>query len=264
MPNLLPPIVHFWCEREEEYLELLHKTCLELADVYRKLYVDTSRIQNKLRLPAIILSSLSGAASFGSSSFAASSANPLETQGNINIAIGIVNVFIAMIQTYESFKKIGETVSKSISTCTALKKLSEDIHCMVFIPPGDRDTAGVMYLRDAFNRYQSIIDQAPALEHATKDYLRFKDVSNKINIEIRKQNRAMANSHMSTTSVPFTQYNTQNPQHSHNPQHPHNQPYPSQYYPPPRNPSSDSYISSDDRDHYVTSNDVIVNIPTRK
>jgi hypothetical protein len=217
----LPPVAHFWCEREEEYLELLHKTCLELAEVYRKLYVESSRIQNKLRLPAIILSSLSGAASFGASSFASSSADPTKTQGYISISIGIVNVFIATIQTYESFKKIADTVSKSISTCLALKKLSEDIHCMIFIPPGDRDTAGVMYLRDAFNRYQSIIDQAPALEFATKDHLRFKDVSQKINLEIRKQNRAIANSHFSATSVPFTQYNTK---------------------------SSDSYNSTDDRD----------------
>ena len=226
MTTIQPPIIHFWCEREEEYLELLHKTCLELAEVYRQLYVETSKVHNKLRLPAIILSSLSGAASFGSSSFASSAVDPLKTQQYINISIGIVNVFIAMIQTYESFKKIGETVSKSISTCVALKKLSEDIHCMVFIPPGDRDTAGVMYLRDAFNRYQSIMDQAPPLEHVIKDYLRFKDVSNKITVEIKKQNRAMLNSQITTTSQPFTQYNVKN-----------------------RNPSSDSYISSDDRDH---------------
>jgi len=226
MTSVQPPIAHFWCEREEEYLELLHKTCLELAEVYRLLYVETSKIHNKLRLPAIILSSLSGAASFGSSSFASSSVDPLRTQQYINISIGIVNVFIAMIQTYESFKKIGETVSKSISTCVALKKLSEDIHCTVFIPPGDRDTAGIMYLRDAFNRYQSIMDQAPPLDHVTKDHLRFKDVSNKINVEIKKQNRAMRNSQITTTSTPFTQYNVKNGR-----------------------VSSDSYVSSDDRDH---------------
>lgn len=192
MPNLLPPQIHFWCEREEEYLQLLHKSCLELAEVYRRLYINTSRIQNKLRLPAIILSSLSGAANFGSSSFADGTQDPRKTQGYINISIGIVNVFIAMIQTYESFKKIADTVSKSISTSTALKKLSEDIHCMVFIPPGDRDTAGVMYLRDAFNRYQSIMDQAPPLEHATEDYLRFKNITNQITLQIRKQDRAIS------------------------------------------------------------------------
>jgi hypothetical protein len=217
---MLPPVVHFWCEREEEYLELLHKTCLELAEVYRKLYVEYSRIQNKLRLPAIILSSLSGAASFGASSFAESSKDPEMTQKYISISIGIVNVFIATIQTYESFKKIADIVSKSISTCLALKKLSEDIHCMIFIPPGDRDTAGIMYLRDAFNRYQSIMDQSPPLEHATKDHLRFKDISNKISVEIRKQNRAMAGSRASLHTAD-THIN-------------------------PRSPSNNSYIS--DRD----------------
>lgn len=227
---MLPPVVHFWCEREEEYLELLHKTCLELAEVYRKLYVEYSRIQNKLRLPAIILSSLSGAASFGASSFAESSKDPQMTQKYISISIGIVNVFIATIQTYESFKKIADIVSKSISTCLALKKLSEDIHCMIFIPPGDRDTAGIMYLRDAFNRYQSIMDQAPALEHATKDHLRFKDISNKINIEIRKQNRAMAGSRASQVHLN------------------------------PRGPSNDSYISDRDNHNRGSPDDIDIHI----
>ncbi|QIG60185.1 hypothetical protein [Dishui Lake large algae virus 1] len=192
MPNLLPAEGYFWCEREEEYLQLLQKTCLELSEVYRLLYISTSKIQNKLRLPAIILSSLSGAASFGSASFAEATANPARSQNYISISIGIVNVFIAMIQTYESFKKIADTVSKSISTSTALKKLSEDIHCMVFIPTGDRDTAGIMYLRDAFNRYQSIMDQAPPLEHATNDHLHFKDISNRITLQIRKQDKAIS------------------------------------------------------------------------
>jgi len=217
-----PPVIHFWCEREEEYLQLLHKSCVELAETYRKLYVEYSRIQNKLRLPAIILSSLSGAASFGASSFAASSKDPEKTQGYISIAIGIVNVFIATIQTYESFKKIADIVSKSISTCLALKKLSEDIHCMVFIPPGDRDTAGIMYLRDAFNRFQSIMDQAPPLEHATHDHLHFKEVSNKIQMEIRKQDRAAANSRASVQSASNV-----------------------------RKTSTDSYVSTDERDRHA-------------
>lgn len=182
----MPPEVHFWCEREEEYLQLLHKNCLELVTVYRRLYVSTMRLQNKLRLPSIVMSSLSGAASFGSSSFASWSSSPEKTQKYINVTIGIVNVFIAMLQTYESFKKVGDIVSKSISTSISLKKLAEDIHCMVFIPTGDRETNGITYLKDAFNKYQSILEQAPPLEHATKDYLRFEEVANKIKIRIKK------------------------------------------------------------------------------
>lgn len=237
MPTL-PPEVHFWCEREEEYLQLLHKTCLELSEVYRKMYVMTSRVQNKLRLPAIIMSSLSGAVNFGSSSFASWSPNPESTQKYINIGVGLVNVFIAMIQTYESFRKIGDTVSKSISTSTALKKLADDIHCMVFIPAGDRETAGILYLRDAFNKYQSIMEQAPPLERATKDCLRFQEVSNKIVVEIRKQNSSIT----STMSSPIMKKTPTVIQRD-------------------RSESSDSYISSDTRDKKTSKDESIIDIP---
>lgn len=200
MPRL-PPEVHFWCEREEEYLQLLHKTCLELVSVYRELYVSNMRLQNKLKLPAIVLSSLSGAVSFGSSSFASWSTNPEKSQKYINVSIGLVNVFIAMIQTYETFRKVGDIVSKSISTSISLKKLAEDIHCMVFIPAGDRETAGIMYLRDVFNKYQSIIEQAPPLERATKDYLRFEEISEKIKIHIKKTTNNQMNDNVKSPPV---------------------------------------------------------------
>lgn len=192
----MPTEVHFWCEREEEYLQLLHKNCLELVTVYRRLYVSTMRLQNKLRLPSIVMSSLSGAASFGSSSFASWSSSPEKTQKYINVTIGIVNVFIAMLQTYESFKKVGDIVSKSISTSISLKKLAEDIHCMIFIPTGDRDTAGITYLKDAFNKYQSIMEQAPPLEHATKDHLRFEEVKNKIELHLKKNTKNYDNNNL--------------------------------------------------------------------
>lgn len=204
----MPPEVHFWCEREEEYLELLHKTCLELSEVYRRLYVSTIKIQNKLRLPSIIMSSLSGAASFGSSSFAAWSNNPQQTQKYINVSIGIVNVFIAMLQTYETFRKIGDTVSNSISTSISLKKLAEDIHCMIFIPAGDRDTAGITYLKDAFNKYQSIMEKAPPLEIATKDYLRFEDVSSKIKVKIKHDKNEKNNKNKSDKNDKNNNVNT--------------------------------------------------------
>ena len=181
----VPIDVHFWCEREEEYLKLLHKTCLELVIVYRKLYVSTSRLQNKLRLPAIVLSSLTGAASFSSSSFSSGTSDPQKTQRFINLGIGLVNVFIAMIQTYETFKKVGDILSNSILTSFSLKKLADEIHCMVFIPIGDREISGSMYLRDAFNKYQSIMEKAPPLERATKDYLRFEEISEKIKLHIK-------------------------------------------------------------------------------
>lgn len=148
-----------WYKEEQDYLWGLHLSCLEISKEYMKLYVHTHRIQTKLRLPAIVLSSCSGVASFGSSGFEQTA------QKYISIAVGVINVGIAILQTYESYLKIGDIVSKSLSGSQALKKLADDILCELSLPIEDRDSNGVTFLREAFGRYQAIIDTLPPLEH---------------------------------------------------------------------------------------------------
>lgn len=160
----MPPIVEIstvmkWYKEEQDYLWGLHLSCLEISKEYMKLYVHTHRIQTKLRLPAIVLSSCSGVASFGSSGF-----EPL-VQKWISITVGVINVGIAILQTYESYLKIGDIVSKSLTGSQALKKLADDIICELSLPIEDRDSNGVTFLREAFGRYQAIVDNLPPLEH---------------------------------------------------------------------------------------------------
>lgn len=176
----IPPIK--WYDREEEYLTYLKDACSELADVYMELYLRTHKIQTKLRLPVIALSSCSGVASFGSSAFSAS------TMRYISIIVGVVNVCIAIVQTYESYLKIADIVSKSLSTSHALKKLADHIECEIFIPIEDRESSGVIYLRECFSRYQGIIDQAPPLESLDdKQFsVRHNKVVRRITTEIRR------------------------------------------------------------------------------
>lgn len=153
-----------WYEQEERYLHVLHDICVQLAKEYMQLYIISHKFQTKLRLPSIILSSLSGVASFGSSSFGE------KAQRYISISVGIVNVGIAIVQTYESYLKIGDIVSKSLSSSTAFKKLADDIYCETFIPVENRNSNGITFLRDAFSRYQAILDQAPPLEFHGKPF----------------------------------------------------------------------------------------------
>jgi hypothetical protein len=146
-----------WCEREEKYLKQMHDVCVNLSRDYMILYKFTYRLQTRLRLPAIILSSFSGVASFGSTSF------PRQASRYISITVGVINVGIAMIQTYESYLKIGDIVAKSLNVASSLKKLADDIYCEIFIPVEDRESDGIMFLRDCFSRYQVIMEQAPPL-----------------------------------------------------------------------------------------------------
>lgn len=144
-----------WHEAEEGYLKQLHDLSLRLSKKYMDLYKVVHAKQTNLRLPAIIMSSLSGVASFGTTTF------PSYTQRYVSIAIGLINVSIAMIQTYESYLKIGDIVAKSLTVSTSLKKLADDIFCELFIPVVDRNDDGIVFLRDCANRYQVIIEQAP-------------------------------------------------------------------------------------------------------
>lgn len=194
----LGPHVMRWYKEEEEYLRNLYLSCLEISKEYMKLYVHTHKIQTKLRLPAILLSSCSGVASFGSSGF------DQPAQRWISIGVGVINVGIAIIQTYESYLKIGDIVSKSLSGSQALKKLADDILCELSLPIEDRDSNGVTFLREIFGRYQAIIDTLPPLEHKYDvTVLRAsQELKNEISGQMRAYDDDMLNVRQSTVVTP--------------------------------------------------------------
>jgi len=187
-----------WFDKEEDYLKYLQQLSQHLSERYMDLYKKTYSKQTKLRLPAIILSSFSGVASFGNTSF------PQDYQKYVSIIVGLINITIAMIQTYESYLKIADTVSKSLTVSTNLKKLADDIYCEMFIPIEDRETHGIIFLRDAFSRYGAIIYQAPPLDDENIDKDRNSEIINKISNEIKKYNKASRIEHNNTIIEPIT------------------------------------------------------------
>lgn len=187
------PVV--WFDKEEEYLKLLQQMSQHLSERYMDLYKTTHSKQTKLRLPAIILSSFSGIASFGNNGF------PQAYQQYVSIGVGLINITIAMIQTYESYLKIADIVSKSLTVSTNLKKLADDIHCEMYIPIEDRETNGITFLRDAFSRYGAIVYQAPPLENEEIDKLKMQELTDNIATEIKKHNKAMRIEHGVNTCI---------------------------------------------------------------
>ena len=184
----------------------MHKMSTTAAHDYMDLYRRMHRTQTNLRLPAIILSSFTGVASFGTSSF------PLDYQKYVSIVCGLLNISIAMIQTYESYLKIGDIVSKSLQVASGLQKLADDIECELAIPIENRDTNGITFLRDCFSRYKAVIYQAPPLEIEDEE-------TNQMVATIKKQLRKIemadavetpnnAVSNVPSTASPFNNTNT--------------------------------------------------------
>lgn len=162
-----------WYDKEEQYLKMLCIKYNSESDKYINLYKKTFRTQCGLRLPAIALSSISGIASFGTSSF------PNNTQKYVSITVGIINIFIAMLQTYESYFKVNDIVVKSLNVSYLLKKLSDKIHCELCIPIECRSMNGDEFLRNICNDYEKIMaDAPPLLDDKTDNNIDIQSINN--------------------------------------------------------------------------------------
>lgn len=151
-------MVAAWVEDEEIYLKKLQSTCDALSKYFLRRFKHHRSIQGKFRLPAIVLSSVSGVASFGTTTF------PKSVQKWVSVVVGGVNIIIAILNTVEAYMKIADMLAKALTAHVALKKLADDIQCEISIPVEDRQMNGIVFLRDSYARYQQIMDQAPPVE----------------------------------------------------------------------------------------------------
>jgi hypothetical protein len=110
-----------WLPEEEVYLRELSKLCQELSSKYKRYYELYKVRQAKFKIPSIIISSVTGLTSFGTSNF------PERYQKWVSIAVGASSLFIALLNSIESYMKIGETMSGCLQTSISLQKLKEFI-----------------------------------------------------------------------------------------------------------------------------------------
>lgn len=154
-----------WLKEEEDYLKIVSQVCIELSKKYHKVYFLRKNVLTKLKMPAIIIGSFTGVASFGTTTF------PKEAQRWVSIVVGVVNICIATLNTLESFFKVGEEMTSAQTTYEQLRKLAEDIEKELCLPYDDRPTSGIQFLRETYTRYQQIINSAPVLD----DYISYAD-----------------------------------------------------------------------------------------
>lgn len=147
-----------WCDEEEEYLRHLADACQYLARKYRASYELRKSQQAKFRIPSIIIGSISGVASFGTSTF------PPDMQQYVSIVVGGASILIAILNTIESYMKIGELMGSSLQASTNFLKLADDIAMELAIPRDIRVSQGILFLRETFALYQKYLDLAPPIK----------------------------------------------------------------------------------------------------
>lgn len=147
--------VNRWLYEEELYLRELSRLCQELSNKYKLYYELYKKRQARFRIPSIIISSVTGLLSFGSSNY------PEDSRKYVSITVGIASLCIALLNSIETYMKIGENMTGSAQASNELQKLKEYIDMELSLPIDDRPTQGIIFLRDCYTRYERILDIAP-------------------------------------------------------------------------------------------------------
>jgi len=144
-----------WLYEEELYLRELSRLCQELSNKYKLYYELYKKRQARFRIPSIIISSVTGLLSFGSTNY------PENSRKYVSITVGIASLCIALLNSIETYMKIGENMTGSAQASNELQKLKEYIDMEISIPLEHRPTQGIIFLRDCYTRYERIMDISP-------------------------------------------------------------------------------------------------------
>ena len=148
-------VINKWLPEEEIYLRDLSRLCEQVSVKYKYYYEKYKKIQARFKIPSIIISSLTGLTSLGTSTFSS------DSQQWISIGVGASSLFIAILNSIESYMKIGENMSGCLQASMSLQKLKEVIDLELAVPIEDREDPGINFVRECYAKYEKILELAP-------------------------------------------------------------------------------------------------------
>jgi len=144
-----------WTLEEEAYLIRLSSAAELLATRFKERYGYYRLLQARFQIPAIVVSSGIGLASFGVGQF------PRDAQTVINLSMGITGLMLGILNSVQSYLKIGETMAAALLASSQFQKLTEHVALELSMPRESRSKSGLMFVRDAYNQYEKIYEAAP-------------------------------------------------------------------------------------------------------
>jgi len=150
-------VVKVWLDSEVQLL----KKWGEVADSYRLLHDRAFReFQIKsygLTIPVIILSTLSGTASFSISSF------PAGLQSYVPMIVGGINIAVGIIQTVTQFLRVNELTESHRVASISYGKFCRNITTELSLPPNNRSYNGIDFIQMCRTEIDRLIEQSPII-----------------------------------------------------------------------------------------------------
>ena len=150
-------IIKVWDDSEVQLL----KKWGEVGSSYRLLHDRAFReYQYKsysLAIPVIIMSTLSGTASFSISSF------PVSFQHYVPMVIGGINIFVGIVQTVAQFLRVNELTESHRVASITYGKFARNITTELSLPPNDRTYNGIDFVQMCRTEMDRLIEQSPII-----------------------------------------------------------------------------------------------------
>jgi hypothetical protein len=149
--------IKIWNDSEVDLL----KRWGEVSSSYRFLHDRAFRIF-QLRnycftIPVIVLSTISGTASFSISSF------PENYQVYVPMVIGGINICVGIVQTIAQFLRISELAESHRVASTAYGKFSRNIATELSLPPNNRTYNGIDFVQMCRAEMDRLLEQSPII-----------------------------------------------------------------------------------------------------
>ena len=110
-----------------------------------------------LTIPVIILSTLTGTASFSIGSF------PIGLQPYVPMVIGGVNIIVGIIQTVSQFLRVNELTESHRVASITYGKLARNITTELSLPPRGRTYNGIDFVQMCRTEMDRLIEQSPII-----------------------------------------------------------------------------------------------------
>ncbi len=156
-PNNIKKVV--WSEENEE---IMVEWC-DVAQCYKWLnnraHINYSKQHAWYTIPAIILSTISGTASFATSTL------PPTAQEYAPVVIGSINIFIGILTTIQQYLKISELNEAHRVSSIAWDKFARNIRIELAKKPEERLDAGT-FLKHCRDEYDRLMETSPSINEA--------------------------------------------------------------------------------------------------
>ena len=152
------PVMKVWNESEVKLLKKWGETAASYRLLHDRAYRANSKTAYRYTIPIIVLSTITGTASFSQTLF------PVNYQPFVPMVIGGINIFVGILSTISRFFRIDELTEAHRVASISYGKFARNIATELSLPPMNRKYNGSDLVEMCRTEMDRLIEQSPIID----------------------------------------------------------------------------------------------------